>query len=1445
MDLLDQMDEARRRQDLDAYMESLSEDHQLTQFQSQMLLNELESSDHDDSSPIPGMDLIPAGVSEPQSTALPLSPARPAATSKFASSRPEYQALTLLSKEDGETVRRLMNELHQQQTENQALIFRVNHLQIQNDALFNSDQKHKLNLDQALFVIATLEQDKLLLETKLRDIAGFEQQRNGDHLMEEVRGQLLHMSNAKERRMTDTYATQEFKVQGQTKELVEVTAKLEQVQSMYHQLQQEHVELTMQHRTAQRTQEDSALLVEELQEQLQQANEDLAAMAGHNQSLETMVSNLRGGDAEGMEMNLLTHRIAVAEDAMSISSDYESRLRGLHKENKRLKHVIRRILARAAETGVLLATSTGSASMAGGGPAETAAAAVTTALQDQVDVLRTENQQLQDHVRSCRQEIDELQEMMLTQKALGRHETLLEIDARVHTAEANALAAQQQWTTLQQAHAECQRERDRWQAQCDTLQRQHDTFVLTQQSLQLERDVAQKRWQEVVQERDTAVTEYEELVRRHEALVARMSQSTIVTAALMRPVHHERESQTETVTMTPTAAQTNEPASLMVMETQTDRPSSMPIETQTETARVEAGETQTDARATPTTTTAPIETQTEDPPAEIESTPGEPIDAALVEAHETLRRAYATLVDETQTLHRVVSERTTDYDSLRVQHQEAREALATLKEQQRATQEALQTLEDTQTRLVAELATTQSQRDTATQRWQQAEAQLATVEADQAHTLTRYEETHLQWHETQSRLTETQLLLDTTQAQLVTTRTRLLDTEAALQDTEARRAMGADVATQVTLLSPETQQSLADNVRVLQHEVAVSHTRATQWETKQRDTETQWTTAQSTITTLAQRLEALQATYTQQDAHVLRHQLTHRDATIQQLRTQVQQQRKTYAEELRRVAVALRSHHRSDAVGGDAKDATFDIDGDEEHNQAIRTVFRAVEEQRDEIEELLTDELQRIRTHVATLQASYEAQLARFIDHRREKEEEEEDDDDDGGSAHEAAAAANERIRPPRVAEAKGVAVHGGGASSTTVAAVGEARLSPKGVNTDAPTSSPHEWTTVRSVVYSIPPHPVRPSSSPPRSPPLANSTTMTTATALSPPTPTTPSVAATNMTLTVEDVRATLALQKQRIREKYAKRLVVAQQQHVQETQQLREAFAHEKAWILQTVRLECQEIVAETQRLLLAKRELAAHQAQVHEIIAELSQRSLFAPPTTTASRADTSAQWGSAASSSFLSATPSLYSTSPLMQRAATAAAAANGLTHPTVSASVAMGSQPLRPFPSIPTAVPATAAAQPPPATTAAVTSPTSSTSGASFLSSIAPQQQSPSVSSSSTNNANHHGPPSTAVRHPPYVVGGSAPSSSHSTAAVVAATAAAPAAVPASGPTPRATPQRPRQPPPPSASSPLPAAHGSGSGGDGGVLYPEMLSPAVTRALVQQVYDRALSAEDDP
>lgn len=60
-----------------------------------------------------------------------------------------------------------MNELHLQQVDNQSLKLRINHLQLQNEALFNSEQQHKHELDQTLFVVATLEQDKLLLEVHI------------------------------------------------------------------------------------------------------------------------------------------------------------------------------------------------------------------------------------------------------------------------------------------------------------------------------------------------------------------------------------------------------------------------------------------------------------------------------------------------------------------------------------------------------------------------------------------------------------------------------------------------------------------------------------------------------------------------------------------------------------------------------------------------------------------------------------------------------------------------------------------------------------------------------------------------------------------------------------------------------------------------------------------------------------------------------------------------------------------------------------------------------------------------------------------------------------------------------------------------------------------------------------------------------------------------------
>lgn len=58
-------------------------------------------------------------------------------------------------------------------------------------------------------------------------------------------------------------------------------------------------------------------------------------------------------------------------------------------------------------------------------------------------------------------------------------------------------------------------------------------------------------------------------------------------------------------------------------------------------------------------------------------------------------------------------------------------------------------------------------------------------------------------------------------------------------------------------------------------------------------------------------------------------------------------------------------------------------------------------------------------------------------------------------------------------------------------------------------------------------------------------------------------------------------------------------------------QVFLIEKEEILNIVRQECADIVLESNRLLQAKRELSQQQSQINEIIAELSQRSLFNTP------------------------------------------------------------------------------------------------------------------------------------------------------------------------------------------------------------------------------------------
>jgi chromosome segregation ATPase len=798
MDLLDRIDEAHRRQGISDYVDSLPLDNHISERDAQMLLDELNTIDSNGfyGNSAPHLEVKIA-------LKQPLRETNSISSTPLGKSRPELQALSLLSREDGETVRRLMNELHLQQVDNQSLNLRINHLQLQNEALFNSEQEHKHELDQALFVIATLEQDMLLLKTKLRDVAGFEQNRD-DHVMEEIRGKLLQLSSerceefvksmdslqrendeksrqyeqhvqdlevenqalvhkleelsteiaqravlyaAQERRMMDTLTTHNYEAQGKVKQLVEVQAKLEQLQSMYDKLSHEHTELTIQQRSLSSNKEDLVLQLEELQEQLQMANSDMAEMATQNKSLETMISHLRGSDADGMELNilqeiekvrhqarireeslrvqlseaceqlemasssrdtlaqererlrqenedfrrllhnlemmglshsdfnlsmhssnyqlhdtsrmnltmeslllgqededdesaavvvddgtnatvdedagsltwlvspsraadqqeqgdrlnesstkstyvlsklirqlkdvktedithlravitrvlhdqlaisesegallieglmqLLTNRVSVADDTASIASGYEERIRDMKKEMKQLKHILKKVLASAAEMGV-----TGDANE----PANRVANSSVDenrikALTDAVEVLTKEKEQLEEHLRHYRHEIQQLEDMIQSSKEIGRHEASMELEARILQTESSCKHFKDLTQTLQAKLEKQENSQQEVQGRMEMFQRQLESDKLAIAVYILERDNADKRVQELQQDLTNAQEEHRDLLQRYEALITRVASTSSGKIqegnAMNASVGEEEETQTE------------------------------------------------------------------------------------------------------------------------------------------------------------------------------------------------------------------------------------------------------------------------------------------------------------------------------------------------------------------------------------------------------------------------------------------------------------------------------------------------------------------------------------------------------------------------------------------------------------------------------------------------------------------------------------------------------------------------------------------------------------------------------------------------------------------------------------------------------------------------------------------------------------------------------------
>lgn len=187
--LLDRLDEDYRKKDMEDFVDNLSYDGSETM---EILQGFLDEAEHQKPNPTSKTtQQRNYGITAPLSTTLAL-------LGRYVKSIFDFGDNSLIChyicSEDGETVRRLVNELNQKQVEAQSLQLQLNHAKMQVEALIFSEQKHREDCERSNLHNAALQQDKLLLEVQLKKVAGFEG-KNGHKIIEELRGKMLHAAN--------------------------------------------------------------------------------------------------------------------------------------------------------------------------------------------------------------------------------------------------------------------------------------------------------------------------------------------------------------------------------------------------------------------------------------------------------------------------------------------------------------------------------------------------------------------------------------------------------------------------------------------------------------------------------------------------------------------------------------------------------------------------------------------------------------------------------------------------------------------------------------------------------------------------------------------------------------------------------------------------------------------------------------------------------------------------------------------------------------------------------------------------------------------------------------------------------------------------------------------------------------------------------------------------
>lgn len=262
------------------------------------------------------------------------------------------------------TIHRLVQTAHQQHADIRSMELQLNHSNLQVQTLSAREQELKDQVDMLQFTIASVEQDKLLLESKLQEIAGFEGSRNANNCslsLKDIRGKLLNVANnkigelsralqnskceheksivesvaeherilsenqalreevtrvselmaqrtvlyaAQERRYHDTTRTYGSLTNEKDKENIELRARLQQLEQQYEKSDRAHIEAVLISRQLEESQKRLQAQLFDAIEKSKTIETDMSDLTSHNISLQATVERLRGADMDELERDL-------------------------------------------------------------------------------------------------------------------------------------------------------------------------------------------------------------------------------------------------------------------------------------------------------------------------------------------------------------------------------------------------------------------------------------------------------------------------------------------------------------------------------------------------------------------------------------------------------------------------------------------------------------------------------------------------------------------------------------------------------------------------------------------------------------------------------------------------------------------------------------------------------------------------------------------------------------------------------------------------------------------------------------------------------------------------------------------------------------------------------------------------------------------------------------